>query len=197
MNQRLIVIDGQTYRSVDEMPPDIRAKYEEAMRGLDKDRNGMPDMLDGTNPFEDKNKDGMPDSFEELAALQGSGSSVMSSAKILVNGQVYEGLDQLPPEVRAKYEEAMGAMDKNRNGIPDFVEGMFNMPAQTMNTAAQDASSSLGTSTPRPASRNPAISTSTIEPESSGGWMLALAGIALVGLCLVAAAAGVWYFFLR
>jgi hypothetical protein len=197
MNQRFIVIDGKTYKSVDEMPADIRTKYEEAMRGLDRDRNGMPDMLDGMNPLEDKNKDGTPDSFEGLAALQGSVSNVMGSTKILVNGQVYEGLDQLPPEVRAKYEEAMGAMDKNRNGIPDFVEGMFNVSAPAMDTPAKDAPGSIGTSTQRPASRNPAISTSTIEPESSGGWMLALAGIALVGLCLVAAAAGIWYFFLR
>lgn len=197
MNQRLIVIDGKTYKSVDEMPPDIRAKYEEAMRGLDRDRNGMPNMLDEMKPFEDKNRDGTPDAFEGLATLQGSESNVMGSTKILLNGQVYEGLDQLPPEVRARYEEAMGAMDKNRNGIPDFVEGMFNVSTPAMDTAAQDAPSSIGTSTQRPASRNPAISTSTIEPESSGGWMLALAGIALIGLCLVAAAAGVWYFFLR
>ncbi|HEU0294351.1 MAG TPA: hypothetical protein VFR47_16550 [Anaerolineales bacterium] len=197
MNQRLIVIDGKTYKSVDEMPPDIRAKYEEAMGGLDRDRNGMPDMLDTMNPFEDKNKDGIPDSFEGLATSQGSAPTVMSSSKILANGQVYDSLDQLPPEVRAKYEEAMGAMDKNRNGIPDFVEGMFNMPAQSMDTPAKDAPISPEISTPRPASRNSAISTSTIEPESSGGWMLALAGIALIGLCLVAVAAGVWYFFLR
>ena len=38
MNQKVVVIDGKTYKSVDEMPPDIRAKYEEAMRGLDRDR---------------------------------------------------------------------------------------------------------------------------------------------------------------
>jgi hypothetical protein len=197
MNQKIIVIDGKTYKSVDEMPPDIRAKYEEAMRGLDRDRNGMPDILDGVNPFEDKNKDGMPDAFEGLAAIHGATPTVMSSTKIVVNGQVYEGLDQLPPEVRAKYEEAMGSMDKNRNGIPDFVEGMFNVSTQTRNTTANNAPTALATSASRPASRNPLPASSTIEPESSGGWMLALAGLALVGLCLVAAAAGVWYFFLR
>jgi hypothetical protein len=197
MNQKFIVIDGKTYKSVDEMPPDIRAKYEEAMRSLDKDRNGMPDILDSENLFEDKNKNGMPDAFEGLATFQGSTPNVMGSIKILVNGQMYDGLDQLPPEIRAKYEQAMGAMDANRNGIPDFVEGMLNMPAQTMNTASNNAPIGLGTLTPRPASPNPTPAISTIEPESSGGWMLALAGIALIGLCLVAAAAGIWYFFLR
>jgi hypothetical protein len=179
MNQRLIVIDGKTYRSIDEMPPDIRAKYEEALRTLDRDR------------------DGMPDSLEALVTEQGSAPTVMSSTKIVVNGQVYEDLDQLPPEVRARYEQAVGATDKNRNGIPDFVEGMFNVSAQTIGTTPQDAPTRIATTAPRPAPRSQPISTSTIEPESSGGWMLALAGIALIGLCLVAAAAGVWYFFLR
>lgn len=195
MNQKFIVIDGKTYKSLEEMPPDIRAKYEEAMRSVDKDRNGMPDMLETTNPFEDKNNDGMPDSLEGLATFQGSISNAMGSTKILVNGQVYDGLDQLPPEIRAQYEQAMSAMDKNRNGIPDFVEGMLNLPAQTKDTTSNNVSFNIGTS--RPAAPKPTPATSTIEPESSGGWMLALAGIALIGLCLVAAAAGVWYFFLR
>ena len=195
MNQKFIVIDGKTYKSVDEMPPEIRAKYEEAMRSLDRDRNGMPDMLDNTNPLEDKNNDGMPDSLEGLATFQSPMFNVMGSTKILVNGQSYDGLDQLPPEIRAQYEEAVSAIDKNRNGIPDFVEGMFNLSARTMNTSSNSAPVSIGAS--RPASPKPTIASSTIEPESSGGWMLALAVIALVMMCLVAAAAGVWYFFLR
>jgi hypothetical protein len=197
MNQRLIVIDGKTYRSRDEMPPDIRAQYDDAMRALDRDRNGLPDMLDGSQPFEDKNKDGLPDSFEGLASLQGKVSNAMGSTKIVVNGQVYDGVDQLPPEVRAKYEQAIGAMDMNRNGVPDFVEGMFSASTQTVTTTPQDVPTRIATAAPRPAPRNQPIPTSTIEPQSSGGWLLALAGIALVGLCLVAATAGVWYFFLR
>ena len=149
MNQKFIVIDGKTYKSVDEMPPDIRAKYEEAMRSLDKDQNGMPDLLEGANLFEDKNKDGVPDALEGLAKLKGSRPQVISSSKILVNGQMYDGLDQLPPEIRAQYEQAMSALDKNRNGIPDFVEGMFNLPAQTMNNASNIAPIGIGTLRPR------------------------------------------------
>ena len=197
MIQKFIVIDGKTYKSVDEMPPEIRAKYEEAMRSLDKDRNGMPDMIEGTNLFEDNNKDGMPDSFEGLVNFQGSVSHVMGSTKIIVDGQVYDSLDQLPLELRAKYEQAMGAMDANRNGIPDFVEGLFNRPAQMTNAASPNVANPIATSTSSPASPKQTPAISTIEPESTGGWMLALAGIALAGLCLVAAAAGIWYFFLR
>jgi hypothetical protein len=183
MKQSFIVIDGKTYKSVDEMPADIRAKYEEAMRSLDQNRNNTPDL------------------FENPAPSPSSLPNMMSAAQILVNGQAYNGLDQLPPEIRAQYEQAMGAMDANRNGIPDFVENMLNLPAQMTSNSAM----SVGTSTPQPAqpfgnasaSRPPQIATSTIEPESSGGWLLALTSIGLIVMCLVAAAAGVWYFFLR
>jgi hypothetical protein len=175
MNQKLIVIDGKTYHSVNEMPEDVRRSYEDAMRNLDHNRNGTPDP------------------FEGAASFQDTTTSVINAAKIVVNGQVFDGLDQLPPEVRAKYEQAMGAMDANKNGIPDFVEGMLGTSNQTNPVAT-----SFGTTAhSRPASRKPKPVGSTIEPESSGGWMLALTGIILAGLCLVAAAAGVWYFYLR
>ncbi|MFT3895653.1 MAG: hypothetical protein QM730_28875 [Anaerolineales bacterium] len=66
MNKR-IVIDGKVYNSVDEMPEDIRQKYQEAMSKLDANNNGKLDMLENANAFfEDKNKDGMPDAFDSL-----------------------------------------------------------------------------------------------------------------------------------
>jgi hypothetical protein len=154
------------------MPEDMRKNYESAMRNVDNNQNGAPDLLAGTPSF------------------QSVTSNVINTTKIIVNGQVYENLDQLPPDVRAKYEQAMGAMDANKNGIPDFVEGMFGAPNQTTNAATSFRTSNPPRSQPMPVG-------STIEPESAGGWMLALAGILLVGLCLVAAAAGVWYFFYR
>lgn len=173
MNQKFIVIDGKTYRSVDEMPEDVRRNYENAMRGLDHNQNGTPDLFEGNASFQDTT------------------TSVVNTAKIIVNGQVFDGLDQLPPEIRAKYEQALGAMDANKNGIPDFVEGMLGTSNQTNPVAT-----SFGTTAhSRPSKPKPVGS--TIEPESSGGWMLAVTGILLIGLCLVAAAAGVWYFYLR
>ena len=187
MNQRLIVIDGKTYKSVDEMPADIRQKYESAMRGLDKNQDGLPDMLENKDIFADKNNNGMPDAFEGLV------SNVMSSTRIIADGKAYNGLDELPPEIRAKYEQAMSSMDANRNGVPDFMEGMLNMP----NTTANNVSVSFGTPNPSPAPSKPIPVSSTIEPESSGGWMMALLGIAAVGLCIIGAAAGIWYYFLR
>ena len=187
MNQKLIVIDGKTYKSVDEMPEDVRRNYENAMRDLDKNQNGVPDMLENMKSFANVNKDGMPDAFAGLV------SNVISSTKIIADGKTYNSLDELPPEIRAKYDQAMSSMDANRNGVPDFMEGMMNLPNQPTNNVAV----TFGTASLTPASRQPMPVSSAIELESSGGWMLSLAGVLLVGLCLVAASAGVWYYFLR
>jgi hypothetical protein len=83
----------------------------------------------------------------------------------------------------------MSKLDANRNGIPDFVEGLINTADQSANI-----SSSFGTAAPRRAAPLPA--SPTITPDTSNGWPLALAGLFILLLC-VAGAAGVWYFFLR
>lgn len=172
MNQKFIVIDGKTYKSADEMPEDVRKSYENAMRNVDSNQNGTPDA------------------FEGLSSFQTATANVINSSKIIVNGQVFDSLDQLPPEIRAKYEQALGAMDANKNGIPDFVEGMLGTSNQTNPVAT-----SFGTTAhSRPSKPKPVGS--TIEPESSGGWVLALTIVLLIGMCLVGAA-GAWYFFLR
>ena len=130
MNQRLIVIDGKTYKSVDEMPEDARRNYENAMRSMDNNPNITRNVI------------------ESMGSLQSSTTNVFNAAKIIVNGQTYDGVDQLPPEIRAKYEQALGAMDANKNGIPDFVEGMLGTPNQRNSVAT-----SFGTASPPSASR--------------------------------------------
>ena len=43
MNPKVIVIDGKTYNSVNEMPADVRQQYEQAMRSLgDANNNRVP-----------------------------------------------------------------------------------------------------------------------------------------------------------
>ena len=187
MNPRLIVIDGKTYKSVEEMPEDVRRNYESAMSQLaDNDRTGIPDALENLTSLADQNKNGMPDAFEGIV------SNTISSTKIVANGNEYTNLDDLPPDVRAKYEQAMGALDSNRNGVPDFFEGMMNTPVQTNNVQNTPA-----ISTPSPSRISTAIpANSNIEPEATNKWMLALFGIVLLGVC-VAGAFAAWYFFLR
>src|SRR5438094_6639249 len=47
-----------------------------------------------------------------------------SRTKITINGQSYDSVDQMPPEVRKQYETAMSMLaDRDGNGIPDVLEG--------------------------------------------------------------------------
>ena len=186
VNPKIIVIDGKTYHSVEEMPPDIRQKYEAAMHSLgDANDNRIPDAFENMNILADQNKNGVPDVVENLVA----GQAVYDSLKIIVDGKEFNSLEGLPPEARAKYEAAMIKLDANQNGMPDFVEGMIKTTDQTASS-----SSSFTVETPqRPAS---VPVSPTITPDTSNGLMLALAGLFVLFLCVVAAGA-VWYFFLR
>ena len=132
MNAKIIVIDGKTYHSDDEMPSDVRRQYEQEMHPLkDADGNRVLDAFENRNLF----------------------------------------------------------ADQDRDGIPDFVEGMFSSTNQSSNVRTSSAASTLPRS--RPLSAAP-----TITPDTSNGWMLVLAGLFIVLLC-VASAGAVWYFFLR
>jgi hypothetical protein len=45
-------------------------------------------------------------------------------AKFDVNGKSYASLDEMPPDVRQAYEQMVGVFtDKNRDGVPDIMEG--------------------------------------------------------------------------
>jgi hypothetical protein len=186
MNPKVIVIDGKTYHSVNEMPPEVRQKYEEAMRSLgDANKNQIPDALESVSILADADKDGVPDVLENIVP----GHAFMNSVKIIVDGQEFNSIEDLPPEARARYEEAMGKLDANRNGIPDFVEGMIDTGNQNMMSVSTTTAEAPRRSTPLPVN-------STITPDTSSGWLLVLSGLFIFLLC-VAGAAGVWYFFLR
>ena len=186
MNPKVIVIDGKTYNRVEEMPSDIRQKYEQAMRSLgDANNNQIPDAFESMKIFADQNQDGVPDVLGNLVASQ----ATVNSMKIIVDGKEFDGLENLPLEVRARYEEAMGKLDANRNGIPDFVEGMIGAANQNV----MSVSSTAATTPPR---SNPLPVSPTNTPDTSNGLMLALAGLFIFLVCALAVA-GVWYFFLR
>jgi hypothetical protein len=188
MNPKIIVIDGKTYNSVEEMPPDVRQKYEAAMRALgDANGNRIPDAFENVNILADKDKNGVPDIVENLVA----GQAVVNSMKIIVDGKEFNSLEGLPPEVRAKYEAAMSKLDANKNGIPDFLEGMLNTTNQN---PVASATPGFAVETPPPSM--PLPTSPTITPDTSNGLMLSLAGL-LVFLMCIAAVGAVWYFFLR
>ena len=197
MNAKVIVIDGQTYNNVDEMPPDIRQKYEQAMRSLgDANNNSIPDAFETMNIFADQDKDGVPDVLENLAASH----ATVNTMKIIVDGKEFDGLEHLPPEARAKYEQAMGKLDANRNGIPDFAEGMMSGANQNVMAVSDTAVERPRHSTPfdmapdKPLPVSPTVANAT--PDTTSGLSLVLAGLFVLLLC-VAGASAVWYFFLR
>ena len=186
MNPKIIVIDGKTYNSLDEMPPDIRQRYEQAMRSLgNANSNQIPDAFETMNIFADKDKDGVPDVLENLAASH----ATVNRMKIIVDGKEFDGLENLPPEARARYEEAMGKLDANRNGIPDFAEGMI----PGVNQNVMSVSSAVAETPPR---SKPLPVSPTVTPDTSNGLMLVLSGLFIFSLC-VAGAGALWYFFLR
>jgi hypothetical protein len=106
-----IIFNGKAYDSVDEMPPDHRRAYESIMGVMaDKNRNGMPDILEG---------------------LPAAGTQMASSMQIFFEGKMYSGLIDLPPEARARYDQAMGKLDRDKDGVIDFMQGAGTMTAVT------------------------------------------------------------------
>lgn len=156
MEPRRIVIDGKTYDSVADMPEEVRRRYEEALRTLrDRDENRVPDVLE-THP--------------DISRAAGG-------IKVVVDGQEIYSLDDLPPEKRAKFDQAIHALDDYRNGILDFIEGGMNIQQ-----------------TPRPAARGSTPAGHVSTPDTSSVWLLVLVGAFVLLIC-TAAALGLWHFF--
>jgi hypothetical protein len=64
----------------------------------------------------------VPDIFETEGAQNNSVDGNIFS-KIVFEGKEYSSPDQLPPDARAKFEQALGKFgDADRNGIPDILE---------------------------------------------------------------------------
>ena len=106
-----IFFNGIQYPYPQDMPPEVRQAYEQALGMLaDRDGNGLPDIFDRMAG------QGMPDAGLRLGH---------SSTTIVVDGQVYSSPDDLPAEARQKYEQASAAWDANRDGIPDLLEDML------------------------------------------------------------------------
>lgn len=169
-----IMLNGKEFHSLDDLPPEARAKYEQAMSKLDANHNGIPDVLE--------NNANTP--------------IVKTSIKFHVNGKEVNSLDDLPPEARAKYEQAMSKLDANHNGVPDFMEGMLSTSTPQTQQPAIPVSTDFGIPVSQPISSTPISSNSAITPDTTNGWLLGLLILGLLFLCAVGAA-GVWYFFLR
>jgi hypothetical protein len=92
-----ITINGQTYPSVEAMPPEVRREYEVALSLLaDRNGNGIPDLLEGKGISVTRDDHGLI--HKELV----SGAST----RIFVNGKEYSSLEEVPAAMRQALENA-------------------------------------------------------------------------------------------
>jgi hypothetical protein len=88
-----ITINGQSYESVDQMPPEVRKQYETAMSMLaDRDGNGIPDVLEG----------------------KGEGPKALASVtRVVVNGKTFSA-GEVPEQLRREATKLLGDADDIR-----------------------------------------------------------------------------------
>ena len=99
-----IVFNGKEYSSVEEMPADVRREYEK-IAGL----------------LEDRDHDGIPDIVQRMGGTQ---QVTVTQTRIVYDGKAYGSVDELPPEARQTYEEAMQKLgDADHDGTPDVFRG--------------------------------------------------------------------------
>lgn len=82
-----IIFNEKTYNSVEEMPAKERQAFEQMQQiFVDANGNGIPDFMEG-------------DMFKNVMAA--------ASNNVTYNGQVYNNLDDVPPDVREKVQKAL------------------------------------------------------------------------------------------
>jgi hypothetical protein len=108
-----ITVNGQTYRSVEEMPPDVRQTYEQLMSRVraDANQNGIADV------FEGKPKDGT------------SVAQVTTSVQSFGGELPATGLTTVSPEIReralARAAEAMSMAALSESGSSGSGGGIY------------------------------------------------------------------------
>jgi len=157
MDNTKITVNGQQYDSPEAMPPDVRRMYDDAMRTVG------PSLASGQSS-------GSTQVFTGHAG-QRFGASVVVNKVITVNNRTYGSLDELPPEVRQLYDDAIkGAAPHPKTSLHVSV----NMTGPQVKTL--DASSTPTTPIPFP-----------IEPSSNSGLRnlpVSLGILVVIGLVL-------------
>lgn len=86
----LINVNGQSYDRWEDVPLEVRQQLAATLP--DADKNGIPDLLEG-------NLGGLP-----------TGAQTFASTSIVVNGQPVQSAADLPPDVQAKLQQALGLL---------------------------------------------------------------------------------------
>ena len=80
-----ITINGRGYDGPEQMPADVRRLYEETWRRIDKDGNGIPDVVEAS---------GSP------------APGVHIQNQIVINGRSFGSVEEIPPDLRKIFELA-------------------------------------------------------------------------------------------
>jgi len=88
-----ITINGQHFASPDDMPPDVRRQYDEAMRLMRPDAAGPGGTTD----------------VQTHSSGFGLSSNIVIRKTITMNGQTYKSIDEMPPEARQQIERVLKA----------------------------------------------------------------------------------------
>lgn len=140
-----IVINGKSYSSLDDLPPEVRQDYAQAMSVLaDKNHNGLPDILEGLPGMGSADTQTSPITF--------------SSTQIIVDGKEYSNLAELPPEARQKYEQALAQYGQALSGLeedmaapnPGGATDVFESARTSQSVVTQNPMPSVGREPTRP-----------------------------------------------
>ncbi len=134
MANNRITINGQRYDSPEAMPPDVRRTYEEAMRAVG------PSLASGQSGG----------STQVFTGRVGEriGASVVVNRIITVNNRTYGSVDELPPDVRQHYEDALKGAVSQMPNAKTSLHVSVNVGRPQVRTL--DDSSRLATSLPLP-----------------------------------------------
>jgi hypothetical protein len=164
-HMEIISFNGKTYNSLEEMPTDQRAAYEQVMTFMkDENNNGIPDLFEG-------------DVIQKMIGMA-------ANTRIIVNGQEVDGLESMSPEARVKFDKAMQKL-RQLGILPQGTQGMLGASFQPASQVAPSEpvvtkSPIIIQSTP------PAIS----EDTGSRTGIILLAVLGVLVLCILVAAMG-------
>jgi hypothetical protein len=167
-----ISFNGKTYNSLEEMPADQRAAYEQVMAFMkDENHNGIPDMFEG-------------DAIQKMIKMA-------INTRVMVNGQEVQSLESLPPETRAKYDKAMKKLSQLgilQQGTPGM-QGAQEFPSQApMQSAPQIAPSEPAfTQSPSFLQSSPSAITEDTKPRTA---IIVVAVLGALLLCVMVAIIG-------
>jgi len=101
-----IVVDGRRYRSVEEMPPDVRKVYEETRKAL------------SSAPH---------DPNAEVRRIPGGAIIRSRDPAVTIDGERVDP-DAMPPELRRAYDEALAKLDRPDPSPGRVAEGTLGEP---------------------------------------------------------------------